>query len=511
MAATKTYSKHIQEQLHLFQTLIDKVPSPTFYKDIWGCYLGCNKAFEEYLGIKSEELVGLSEVDIVKNPQENPLHCAISLDIFGHPSSGKYETSLRHPDGSERIVIIEEAPLTDLNGISIGFVGVINDITEIRASEKERMRVSKLESLGVLAGGIAHDFNNILTMVLGNIALAKIYGGVNTDKLLRLLESAEQAAERAKDLTRQLLTFSKGGAPVKKIMSIRDLLKNAAEFVLAGTNARPEFDISPDLLAVEIDENQISQVIGNIALNAQQAMPHGGTVRIRAENITPDNVNEPLQKGDYVRISIRDQGTGIPEDHIDMIFDPYFTTKEKGSGLGLSICYSIVQKHKGHISVKSTLGIGTTLVIYLPAAQTLHEVKEPLEKTSVKNGKGKILVMDDEETIRNVVGDILQYLGYSVDLAKDGEEAVNLYSSGPYDAVILDLTIPGGMGGKEAIKRLREIDPDIKAIVSSGYSNDPIMSDYVDYGFKGVIIKPYTISEISNVLNHVISCCPSLL
>jgi PAS domain S-box-containing protein len=505
MATDKPYSRYVQEQLHLFQTLIDRVPSPIFYKDIWGCYLGCNKAFEEYLGIKREELIGLSEIDIVKDPQKNPLHCAISLDIAGHPGSGKYETSLRHPDGSERIVIIEEGPLTDLNGIAIGFVGVINDITEIRISEKERMRVSKLESLGVLAGGIAHDFNNILTMILGNISLAKIYGGVNTDKLQHLLESAEQAAERAKDLTRQLLTFSKGGSPVKKIIPIQELLKNATEFALAGTNVRSRFDISPDLLTVEVDENQISQVIGNIVLNAQQAMPQGGVVSIRAENIVSSDIDGSLKKGDYVKISIRDQGIGIPEEYLDMIFDPYFTTKEKGSGLGLSICYSIIQKHQGHIGVESLLGIGTTFIVYLPAVQTQRKESEQTEKPVVMNGKGKILVMDDEETIRSVVGDILQYLGYTVDFASNGDEAVDLYSSQSYDAVILDLTIPGGMGGKEAIKHLREIDPAIKAIVSSGYSNDPIMSDYAAYGFKGVIVKPYTIHEISNVLKGVMS------
>lgn len=501
----RTHSRHGHEQLHFLQTLIDRVPSPIFYKDIHGYYLGCNKAFEDYHGITREELMGLNDADIIKDPQKTSLHETIDPDLPVHPGTRKYETSLRHPNGSERIVIIEEAVFTDLDGNVTGTVGVINDITEMRIAEKERMRVSKLESLGVLAGGIAHDFNNILTMILGNIALAKIYGGVNTEKLQHLLESAEQAVTRAKDLTRQLLTFSKGGTPVKKIISIQELMKSTTAFTLAGTDIKSEFDISPDLLTVEIDENQISQVIGNIVLNAQQAMPHGGTVSIRAENIISGNVNGSPKKGDYIKISIRDQGAGIPEEYLDMIFDPYFTTKEKGSGLGLSISYSIVQRHQGHIGVESTLGVGTTFVIYLPAAQMQHKTGQQTEKTVVMNGNGKILVMDDEETIRNVVGDILQYLGYTVDFARDGKEAVNLYSSQPYDAVILDLTIPGGMGGKETIKHLRAIDPAIKAIVSSGYSNDPIMSDYATYGFKGVIVKPYTIHEIGNVLKNIIS------
>ncbi len=505
MAPNTTHGNNVFEQLHLFQALIDRVPSPIFYKDIHGCYLGCNKAFEDFLGIKQKELIGLSDVDIIKDRQKDPLHGMVDFNIPGCVGAGKYETSIRRPNGSERIVIIEEAPLTDMNGNFAGIVGVINDITDIRIAEKERIRVSKLESLGVLAGGIAHDFNNILTMILGNISLAKIYGGVNTEKLQRLLESAEQAITRAKDLTRQLLTFSKGGTPVKKVASIRDLLESTVAFVLAGTAINYEFDIAPDLSTVEVDENQISQAIGNIVLNAQQAMPNGGTVRIIAENITLANADGPLKKGDYVRISIRDQGIGIPEEYLDAIFDPYFTTKEKAGGLGLSICYSIIQRHQGHIGVESTLGVGTTFVIYLPAAQTEYREEKQTEKTMVMNGNGRILVMDDEETIRSIVGDILQYLGYTVDFAKDGEEAVDMYSSRPYDAVILDLTIPGGMGGKETIKHLRAIDPAVKAIVSSGYSNDPIMSDFAKYGFKDVIIKPYTIHEISNVLKSVIS------
>jgi PAS domain S-box-containing protein len=491
---------HGHEQLHFLQALIDRVPSPIFYKDIHGYYLGCNKAFEDYHGITREKLVGLNDADIMKDPQ----HKTIDPDLLGHPGTRKYEASLKHPNGSERIVIIEEAAFNDLDGNVAGIVGVINDITEMKAAEKERMRVSKLESLGVLAGGIAHDFNNILTMILGNITLAKIYGGVNTEKLQHLLESAEQAVTRAKDLTTQLLTFSKGGTPVKKIISIQELLKSATTFTLAGTDIKSEFDISPDLPTVEVDENQISQVIGNIVLNAKQAMPHGGIVSIRAENITFGNANGSLKKGDYIKISIRDQGIGIPEEYLDMIFDPYFTTKEQ-SGLGLSICYSIIQRHQGHIGVESSLGIGTTFVIYLPVTQIQHKTAQQTEKTVVMNGKGKILVMDDEETIRNIVGDMLQYLGYTVDFARDGEETINLYSKQPYDAVILDLTIPGGMGGKETIKHLRDIDPAIKAVVSSGYSNDPIMSDYATYGFKGVIVKPYTIHEISNVLRNVIS------
>lgn len=504
MALKKIHSMYGHGQLHFLQTLIDRVPSPIFYKDIHGYYLGCNKAFEDYHGIEREKLIGKNDADIAKDHHKAFLYKTIDSDLLRYPGSRKYETSIKHPDGSERTVVIEEAAFTDITGNVAGIVGIINDITEMRIAEKERIRVSKLESLGVLAGGIAHDFNNILAIILGNITLAKIYRDVNAEKLRHLLESAEQAVMRAKDLTRQLLTFSKGGTPVKKITPIQELLKSVTAFTLAGTDIKSEFDIPPDLQAVEIDENQISQVIGNIVLNAQQAMPHGGTVSIRAENIVFGKAGGTFEKGHYIKISISDQGVGIPEEYLDMVFDPYFTTKEQ-SGLGLSICYSIIQKHQGHIGVESTLGIGTTFVIYLPVAQIQQRTEVQSKKTVVMNGNGKILVMDDEETIRSIVGDILQYLGYTVDFASDGEEAINLYSCKPYDAVILDLTIPGGMGGKEAIRHLLDIDPSVKAIVSSGYSNDPIMSDYTKYGFKGVIVKPYTIHEISSVLRNVIS------
>jgi PAS domain S-box-containing protein len=402
---------------------------------------------------------------------------------------------------------------------SIPFVGrngewltaqVYVDITERKKMEEEHLKVAKLESLGVLAGGIAHDFNNILTAIIGSIGFAKLCISAE-DNIYESLTVAEQAAFRAKDLTHRLLTFSKGGEPIRKVVSVPKLLKNTAGLVLSGSSALCEFMLKDDLSPVEVDEGQISQVINNILLNAVQAMPVGGKVRITAENKSIEaNDGLPLTKGKYVMVSISDQGCGVPQENIKKIFDPYFTTKDKGSGLGLTAAYSIIEKHHGYLQVESEAGTGTTFSVYLPASESplLIEKKEfeyfPADK------KGRILIMDDEETLRNFVARMLKKAGYEVSAASDGVEAVELYeqaekSGEAFDVVIMDLTIPGGAGGKETIQRLLKIYPDSKAIVSSGYSDDPIMSNYKDYGFKAVVEKPYSINELTRTIEDVIA------
>lgn len=385
----------------------------------------------------------------------------------------------------------------------------IADITQRKKMEKEIIKARKLESLGVLAGGIAHDFNNILTAIMGNVSLAKIYTKPE-DKIFEKLTNAEKACLRAKDLAQQFVSLSRGDAPIKKITSITEVLKNSVNFALAGSRIRSEFSIPDDLWTVEIDEGQIRQAVNNLALNAREAMPEGGAINIKAENVTLSSDSSiPLKEGRYIKISIKDRGTGIPPGHLSKIFDPYFTTKSKGSGLGLTTSYSIVTKHDGCITVESELGKGTTFFIYLPASdREIIPAKESV--ASPMRGKGRILIMDDEEAIRDLATEMLNHLGYKADVSKDGDEAIKLYrealiSGQPFDAVIMDLTIPAGMGGKEAITKLLEIDPHIKAIVSSGYSNDPIMSDYTKYGFKGVIAKPYKLQEMSEVLNNIIT------
>jgi CheY-like chemotaxis protein len=315
---------------------------------------------------------------------------------------------------------------------------------------------------------------------------------------------------RAKDLTQQLLTFSKGGIPIKKTISLAEILKDTATFTLSGSSVECKLAIKEDLWPVEADVGQISQVIHNLIINADQAMPEGGIIGVNAENfIVRIDTTLPLQKGNYVKISIKDQGIGIPKEYLSKIFDPYFSTKQKGSGLGLTVAYSIIKNHEGYITVDSEMGAGTTFSIYLPASTKQIQI-EKIKEIKPIFGKGKILVMDDEEIIRDALGEILTTLEYQVNFAKNGEEAIALYKQAkevnePFDAVIMDLTIRGGMGGKEAIKKLLEIDSSVKAIVSSGYSTDPVMADYQNYGFSGVVAKPYNIQELSKTLHKIIS------
>jgi two-component system, cell cycle sensor histidine kinase and response regulator CckA len=383
------------------------------------------------------------------------------------------------------------------------------DISEKKRMEEEILKGQKLESLGVLAGGIAHDFNNLLTAMLGNISLGKANSNLSESSIQRF-EAAVKAGRRAQDLTHQLLTFSKGGAPVKKSSSISQLLIDCASFAVQGSNVRCELQVPEDLWPAEMDEGQISQVINNLVINALQAMPRGGSVLIRAKNVSVGK--DPglrLKEGKYVRVSVADHGEGISPANIPRIFDPYFTTKKTGTGLGLATSYSIIKKHGGLLAVRSKVGVGTMFHFFLPAAvtnslSTVATLIEPIK------GRGRVLIMDDEEMIREMAGDLIRELGYEVASAKDGMEAVDIYKSAlhegrRFDAVILDLTVPGGIGGVQALAKLSKIDPEVRAIVSSGYYGDPIMSDYAAHGFKAVLPKPYDIKKLSQVLAMVIS------
>jgi PAS domain S-box-containing protein len=382
-------------------------------------------------------------------------------------------------------------------------------IVEQKKFEEERLKLAKLESLGILAGGIAHDFNNILTAIIGNISLAKLDRKMQDQGRERLTE-AEEACQQAQILARQLLTFARGGSPIKELASLEKLVTESASLACRGSQVRCEFSFPEDLKGIEGDPGQIRQVMQNLIINAIQAMPDGGCVKIWGENLA---IGEPgilpLDMGNYVRVSIQDQGIGIPAEYLQKIFDPYYTTKQKGSGLGLTAAYSIISNHRGHISVESTLGKGTTFHVYLPASdqKIIQQHKEDLD---LLFGKGKILVMDDEAMVRQVLGRMLQTLGYEVEFAGDGVEAIEIFteaqkSGDVFAGAILDLTVPGGMGGKEVMARLLKIDPQVKAIVSSGYSDDPIMADFQAFGFTGVIAKPYRISELSKVLNQVLT------
>jgi PAS domain S-box-containing protein len=454
-----------------------------------------NEAMCKMTGYSFEEFVGKEPRFLFEN--DAAFKRAISIDN----ADKLCETQHVKKDGCIIEVLLQASRID-----SAIVIVAVTDITDRKNSELEQAKMGKLESLGVLAGGIAHDFNNILTMILGNVSLAKMYMTKDLDKSREKLLGAEQAITRAKDLTQRFLTFSKGGAPVKRVVAIGDFLEEVCQFALTGTSAICEFDFAPDLLPVEIDEGQMTQAIGHIIINGSQAMPEGGKIFIKAQNVTVDVPTDNIPAGTYVRISIVDQGEGISEECLSKIFDPYFTTKQKGSGLGLAVCYSIVKNHKGYVKVESTLSVGTTFQIYLRAFESpVYSETDDSGGTFSATGEGRVLVMDDEEYIRDILGDILSMQGYTVDFAKNGVEAIELYRDNSYDVVILDLTVPGGMGGKETMRALLDMDPNVKVIVSSGYSSDPIMSNYKQYGFRDVIGKPYRIEELGEMIERVIA------
>jgi PAS domain S-box-containing protein len=393
--------------------------------------------------------------------------------------------------------------------------GFMFDVSERKNMEEEIRKGKNLESLGILAGGIAHDFNNLLTSILGNVSLAKTFARPE-DKISERLTIAENASLRAKDLTRQLLTFSRGGAPVKKVAFISDVIKDSSSFALSGSNVKCEYSLPGDLWPVEIDEGQIGQVIHNLVINARDAMPKGGTITISGSNsIVTDDNNLSLGEGDFVQISVADKGVGISEENISKVFDPYFTTKEmgvqKGMGLGLAICHSIIKSHDGSIVVESEVEKGTTFHFYLPSTERdwLREITEESIELKDVSGSGRILVMDDEAILRDIVSIMLEEIGYEVEVAVDGHNAMDMYKNAinedrAFDAIILDLTVPGAMGGKDTVKELIAIDPDVKAIVSSGYGNDPVIANYKDHAFKGYIMKPFKIEELGKLLKDML-------
>ncbi len=479
-----------------------------------------NKAAEMLFGYSKEESIGRRLDDIcciIDEKTHKPNECIFvkMIEQYGVVNYKKHFV-LRSRNGSDHHIDLSMSPIMDQNGAIIGIVLVFRDVTEKQKLENEIFKVRKLESLGVLAGGIAHDFNNILTGIITNLFMAKLtlpQSGEN----YRLLLDAEKACFRASRLTKQLLTFSKGGAPVKEIASIKEIIEETVGFCLSGSNAIYKLELSDDLMAANIDKGQIDQVINNLLINAQQAMPSGGVIIVKAENITIFNDKEhlvsarntTLPPGQYIKVSIRDEGTGIPHKDIEKIFDPYFTTKPNGTGLGLTTSYSIIKNHDGIIIVDSEMGRGSVFSFYLPALDVSLEAGTK-QTVSHKSKGGKILVMDDDDAVRTVVAQILKSYGFEVVCTSSGTETVQIYKRAfaeriPYDAVIMDLTVPGGMGGKEVVKILKEFDPLLKAIVTSGYSNDPIMANFKEYGFCGVIAKPFIIDEFLRVVKDVIT------
>ncbi len=430
-------------------------------------------------------------------------------------------TVLISRDGNKYQIADSAAPIKDKNGNITGVVLVFRDVTNKYRIREEMQKIDKLKSVGTLAGGIAHDFNNIMTGMFGNISIAKTKLGKDHSEF-KFLEKAEQSMHRAVGLTRQLLTFAKGGKPVLEKRAVGELIEEMIKFDLSGSNVKPFFNIPDNLWMVKIDRGQIQQVFSNLTINACQAMPHGGNLYITLKNIElVETETADLKQGRYIKITVQDEGCGMNNALLDRVFDPYFTTKETGSGLGLAVAYSIVKKHGGHINAASEPGNGTCFSVFLPAcmeikpkgneknADNLSSEQRSVESHTGQGRTLKILIMDDDEAVQMVVGAMLGTIGFSSESAADGDQALNMYrksldNGDPFDAIIMDLTIPGGMGGKEAVKKVLLMDPNARVIVSSGYADDPVMANYAEYGFKGIITKPYTMGNLKNVMEDVL-------
>ena len=480
--------------------------------DAQGAVVFLNPAGEALTGWSARQAAGRPVEDVfcivdeeTGRPCQSPVESVLST---GEAVESPANAVLVTRGGSELVLSYNASPVRDREGRIAGAVLAFRDVTDRVQLEDELRRAQRMDSIGILAGGIAHDFNNMLTAILGNITLAQMFSK-SGQSVEDCLQQAEKACWRAEELTQQLLTFVKGGAPVRKLASLAALIRETGDFALRGSNVRCEFGVSPDLWPAEVDEGQISQVINNLMINADQAMPDGGTIQVSAENaaIGPDD-RSGLPEGKYLKISVQDHGVGIPPERIEKVFEPYFTTRPEGRGLGLSTARTIVKRHRGLITVDSQVGAGTTFTVYLPASEGTPQAA-PRRTNSALKGTGRVLLMDDEDMVLKTAGPMLEHLGYEVTSARDGHEAIKLYrkasrSRRPFDAVVLDLTVPGVMGGQECIRELLAIDPRVKALASSGYSGDAVEGTYRQEGFSGFVTKPYSLEKLGQALHRLI-------
>lgn len=519
----------LQKSEARYRMVVERISDVIWVMDLDGSTFSyISPSLERLLGYSGQALNTLSPDTILTPASMVILKEAIKQELAHHQShthepnrSFLLVLEHQHHNGTSVWAEVRGSLLLDNTNHPIGITGVTRDVTERKKFEEEKQRLEaqllrsqKLEAVGNLAGGIAHDFNNILTTILGNITLTKqlLPSSQQHPSYLSYLERAERAALHAKHLTHQLLTFSKGGDPIKQPVPLHELIKESSELALSGSSLVCQTWAAPNLWLIDADPEQINQVMQNLLMNATHAMPHGGSITIRAENIQLSNPDHrsalPLSPGPYVKVTITDEGIGIAEDHLPKIFEPYFTTKPGGHGLGLASTYAIIKKHAGHVSVHSKVGKGTTFTLYFPASPKALKPPELLN-LGIRRGQGHLLVMDDEESIRMMAREMLSHCGYQVMLAKDGEEALTLYQQAmdthtSFSLVILDLTVPGKLGGLGTLARLRQLDPQVKALVSSGYSNDPIMANYASHGFVGVITKPYSLIELSNMVHQIL-------
>ncbi|MEO0508447.1 MAG: response regulator [Verrucomicrobiota bacterium] len=502
---------------------LDSIVDAVIATDKNGTVERMNQEASRLTGSSNQEALGkpLGQVLKLKNPDSGTSIKDPTKDLLSPEYTESYSKAglpLERGQGRAPLLVTAEMrAIRDEEGGYHGCVTVLRDITKQKKAEEELFKTEKLNSVSLLAGGIAHDFNNMLTAILGNISVARMDIDAEDPNSRKLL-AAEKAALQAKSLTQQLLTFSKGGAPVLEVTTIDKLVEESAQFSLRGSNVKCQVTKGKDIWAVDADKGQISQVVNNLIINADQAMPTGGNIQLHLENSRVRHSEIPaLKAGAYVCIKVEDEGVGISSENIKRIFDPYFTTKDEGNGLGLASSYSIVKSHQGAMTVESEVGKGTAFRVYLPKTQNEKAAaKRPAESEpstdqseSIHKGHGRILVMDDMEAMMLVAGEILNVLGYEVEFSTNGEEAITAYkeakeSGKPFRAVVFDLTVPGAMGGEKASEILIEYDPDLIAIASSGYATSNVMSDYENSAFKAAVPKPYRIKEMSDALHRVL-------
>jgi PAS domain S-box-containing protein len=496
-----------------YRLLFERNLAGVFQTDLDGTISTTNQAFAAMLGYHdTDDLAGQSIADLATAPEE---FRRFLQELSFRREIHNRELTMIQRNGEPVTILMNAGRIDDANNGGELIEGIAMDISDRNRAEEDRRSLvfqiqqsQKLESLGVLAGGIAHDFNNMLMAILSNISLAKRPSAASKE-ILQHLNEAEEICLGATSLTQQLLTFSKGGRPIRKTASIGRLIEETTVTTARGGNCHYDCRSNPDLWPVEVDEGQISQVVQNLVVNAIEAMPQGGTVTVTTDNAHLIEGDVPtLESGRYVRIEVVDTGSGIPDSQLDSIFDPFFTTKQGSSGLGLATAFSIVRSHGGAIVVHSESNEGSRFSVYIPASAEAGSKTEVRTEGSVQ-GHGRLLIMDDDEAVRSAAAELLETIGYEVDTAADGAEAISLYTRAmeknhPFDAVVLDLTVPEGVGGRETMARLLEIDPGVKAIVSSGYSTDPVMANYREHGFFGVAVKPYRLADLARTLRRVI-------
>lgn len=506
--AVRARDAFVRQRIY-FSQLFANAPVGIVLLDKKSLVLDVNKFFEKMFGYCREEVVG-KDLDSVLAPDEFYEHARKFTRKVDSGERVAGEAKRKCKDGTSLQVRIQGFPIYIRDRVS-GVIGLYEDITEKKRLEQELVKSEKLESIALLAGGIAHDFNNLLAGIMANISLVRFYEQKNK-QVLTVLTKAENACLRARDMTQQLLTFSKGGEPVRKVFHFEEPLRQTVEFSLTGSDVSCSLDIEDNLRPLQADLGQINQVVQNLIINAVQAMPGGGELIVRAENadIGEDTVL-PLDPGHYVLLWVRDNGVGISAEEQERIFDPYFSTKQGGSGLGLAIVFSIVKKHGGWVQVFSERGRGTDFYVYLPAAEAeeITNENEHLEEPAAEWEKASVLFLDDERELAEVTCSLLEEIGYEVVAVPDGQEAIEEYcraffKGDKFDVVIMDLTVPGNMGGREALQKLLQVDPEVRAVSSSGYSSDPVMSRFSDFGFKAALVKPYKIEELDAVIQELV-------